>query len=280
MTNKTFFKIVFLSIISLFSSTSFAQVAGSVSMATGGTGRGTVDPTDSVLLNPAIVAQIPTKYFSFNYATDQMGLTISDNGRQALFPAAIAFNRTEVDHLKTQNMGVAVAYSPKPKFAIGLMASLVEYSFDNNPAIGDQKFRQTVGDLGATYAFSKNFAVGAVAYKVFSSKSDVDETLQRQRTLGFGTNYIYENFVRFRFDVESAPENKFNRLVYMGGVETFMNDWLVLRLGYQNNNVLSKNFTTAGLGFAGPQFGLHYAYLTNPADHDDDRHSVDLGIPF
>lgn len=279
MKKKSSFKFfLFLATIT-FSSLGFAGgPVGSVSTSTGGTGRGTVDPSDSVVLNPAIVAQIPTKYFNFNYSKDQMGLTISDNGREALFPAAVILNRVEVDDFQTQNIGVAVAYSPMPKLSFGLGASLVEYSFKNS--VNDQKFRQTVGDFGATYALSSAFAIGVVANKIFSSKSDLAENLQKQRTIGAGTNYTYQNFVRFRFDVESGPENKTDRLVYMSGIETFLNDWMIIRLGYQNNNVLSKNFTSAGLGFAGPQFALNYAYLNNPANSDDNRHSVDLGIPF
>lgn len=275
---KSISKLILLLAGFLFSDGAWAApYIGSVSLATGGTGRGTVEPTDSVLLNPAIVAQIPTKYFSFNYSKDRMGATISDNGREALFPAALAFNRTDQNHLLTQNLMLAVAYTPLARLSFGLAVSLVEYTVDI-PV--EEKFRQTTGDLGVTYAFSKIFAVGLVSSKAFSSKTDLNETLQKQRTLGFGTNYTYLNFVRFRFDVESAPDNKFDRMVYMGGLETFLNDWMILRFGYQNNNVLSKNFLSTGIGFAGPQFGFHYAYLTNPADHDDDRHSVDLGIPF
>ena len=66
----------------------------------------------------------------------------------------------------------------------------------------------------------------------------------------------------------------------MAGLETYLNDWMIIRLGYQNNNVLSKNFTTAGLGFSGPQFGFHYGYLTNVSNRNEDRHTVDLGVPF
>ena len=36
-----------------------------------------------------------------------------------------------------------------------------------------------------------------------------------------------------------APENKTDRLVYMLGLENYLNDWVVFRLGYQNNNVLA-----------------------------------------
>lgn len=279
MINKSILKFVFIFSTLIISNLALAvPYGGSVSMATGGTGRGTAEPTDSVLLNPAIVAQIPTKYFSFNYSKDQMGLIISDNGREALFPAALAFNRIELDHLQTQTIGLSLAYSPIPKLSFGLGVGLIEYSFDNSAT--EQKLRQTSGDFGMTYAFHKYLAIGIVAYKAFSSKSDLDSSLQKQKSIGAGMNYTYESFARFRFDVESGPDNKMNRMIYMSGLETYMNDWIVLRMGYQNNNVLSKNFITAGLGFAGPQFGLHYAYLSNPADSDDNRHSVDLGIPF
>ncbi|MFZ3231819.1 MAG: hypothetical protein WA160_16555 [Pseudobdellovibrio sp.] len=253
-------------------------LGGSVSMATGGAGRGTVETSDGVILNPAIVAQLPTKYISFNYSQEQTELSISDNGREALFPAALAFIRKEKDNLQTQDMALAVAYSPSKKLSFGLSAAMVEYNLETAGA--EVKYRQTVADLGMTYSFAKNFAFGIVSYKLASSKTDLSTVLQKQKTVGFGMNYTYQNFVRFRFDTESAPDNRTERLVYMGGIETFMNDWVVIRFGYQNNNVLSKNFTTAGLGFSGPQFGIHYAYLSNPADHDDDRHSVDLGIPF
>ena len=40
---------------------------GAVSTATGGTGRGAVEPVDGLLLNPAFLLDFPTKNFSFNY---------------------------------------------------------------------------------------------------------------------------------------------------------------------------------------------------------------------
>ena len=100
MNIKKYQKNVFIVLVILFVSkmTLAATVGGSVSMATGGTGRGTVEPTDGTLLNPAIVAQIPTKYMSFNYTKDHTQVAISDNGRDALFPAALSFVRNEKDN--------------------------------------------------------------------------------------------------------------------------------------------------------------------------------------
>ncbi len=255
-----------------------SPIIGSVSTATGGTGRGAIEPVDGTLLNPSSVAKIKTQFFSFNYSNEQMGVTIADNGKEALFPAALAFVRTDINNLKTQDMAVVVAYSVLPRLSLGTTVSLVEYV--TNLKNTEQKYRQTVSDIGASYALAKNISVGIVAYKILSTGSELEKTLQKQQLLGMGASYTFDNFVRFRFDIESAPENKVDRLTYMAGLETFLNDWMIIRLGYQNNNVLSKNFMTAGLGFSGPQFGLHYGYLTNVSNRDEDRHTVDLGVPF
>lgn len=264
----------------LFAVSAFATdlTSGSVSTATGGSGRGTTEPVDGVLLNPAMIGLLTSKYLSANYTNHQWGVTISDNGKEALFPAALSFIRSDVEGFKTQQISVGLSYVFKKMFAIGTTLSLLEY--DSQAINAGEKYRQTAADVGVMFSPSPEYGIGFVANKVASSKSDLAENLQIQQTLGLGAQYTYQNFIRFRFDIESAPKNKTDRVVYMGGIETYMNDWIILRFGYQNNNVVAKNYSTVGLGFAGPQFGLHYAYISNVADNQDIQHSIDLGIPF
>lgn len=273
-------KLFLTTAVLLFSISTFATpvTPGSVSTATGGAGRGTTEPIDGALLNPAMIGLMSSKILSATYTNQQWGITIADNGKEALFPAALSFVRSDVEGFKTQQVTVGLSYVFKKMFAVGANLSLLEYSSE---AINrDQKYRQTVGDLGVMFSPGNDFGIGLVANKVASSSIDLDENLQKQQTLGLGLHYTYQSFIRFRFDVESGPKNKTERLVYMGGVETYMNDWMILRFGYQNNNVVSKNYSTVGLGFAGPQFSLHYAYISNVANNQDDQHSIDLGIPF
>lgn len=275
MTKKT---IIFAALLFMSQTVLASAIIGSVSTATGGTGRGAIEPIDGVLLNPASVSKIKTQFFAFNYSNEQMAVTISDNGKDALFPAALAFVRTDVNNLKTQDMALVLATSILPQLSLGSTISLVEYSTTINTA--EKKYRQTVADIGASFTVAKNISLGIVGYKVFASTAELEKSQQKQQLFAVGGSYTFDNFVRFRFDVESAPENKVDRLTYMAGLETYMNEWMIVRLGYQNNNVVSKNFTTAGLGFSGPQFGLHYGYLTNVSNRDEDRHTVDLGVPF
>ncbi len=249
---------------------------GAASNSTGGAGRGTAEPTDSLYLNPAMVSQLSSKYFSFNYAKNNWGLSIADNGREVLFPAGLQYVRKETNTLDTQQISLLLSQGFWQNFSIGANISMLEY---NLLVPVDQKFKQTTGDIG--FAFITDvIGIGLVANKVFSTDTDLVDALEVQKTIGLGSNYTYMNFIRFRFDIESGPENKTDRLIFMGGTETFVNDWIIVRLGYQNNNVLGRNYISGGLGFTGPQFGLNYGYISNVADKADDKHSIDLGIPF
>lgn len=254
-------------------------MAGAVSTATGGTGRGAVEPIDGILLNPATISDLPTKTFSVNYSADEWAMVISDNGQDAYFPAALQFLKSTAPAIDRQQLGLSFATSRWKKIAIGGTVSMLEYT--NYLASGiEQKYRQTAFDFAATLAFSKIFGMGFVAKKALSSKINLQDSLQLQHTLGVGLSYTYLSFARIRFDVESAPDGKTDKLVYMIGIENYINDFVVFRLGYQNNNVVTKDFISAGLGFAGPQFGLHYAYTSNVGGNSEAKHLIDLGVPF
>jgi len=256
---------------------------GAVSTATGGTGRGAVEAIDGVLLNPATISDLPSKNFSYNYSQDHWALSVTDNGQEVYLPAALKFIKTKTATLDTQQMGLSLASRRWSKMAFGATASMLEYTHYLSGSLSsrtEKKLRQTSLDVAATLALATNLGLGFVASKVSSSPVDLAENLQIQKTLALGLSYTYQNFARLRFDIESAPDNKTDKLVYMLGLENYLNDWVIFRLGYQNNNVLSKNYFTAGVGFTGPQFGLHYAYISNNANKSEDQHLFDLGIPF
>lgn len=269
---------LFIAVSFVFLSESFA-VVGAVSTATGGTGRGAVEPIDGILLNPATVSDLPNKNFSFNYSTDQWALIVSDNGQDVYLPAALKFVKTQTSVIDTQQLGLSLASRRWKKIAFGISGSMMEYTnYLSNST--EQKYRQTTVDLAATYAAASNFGIGIVANKINSSKIDLDENLQVQKTMALGLSYTYQNFARLRFDVESAPDNKTAALNYMLGLENYINDWVVFRFGFQSNKVVLKDYITAGMGFSGPQFGIHYAYISNTADKSEDKHLIDLGVPF
>lgn len=252
---------------------------GAVSTATGGTGRGAVEPVDGVYLNPSIIADLPHKNFAVNFSADKWALSISDNGEDAYFPAAMHFVSQASETLSVQQLGLTFATPRFKKISLGLTASMIEYD-QHITSTGQLTFRQSTLDLGFSFAFNKNFGFGLVANRVVASKIQLAENLQLASTVSMGMSYTYRDFARLRFDIESGPKNSTDRLAYMAGIENYLSDWMVFRLGYKNDNVVSKNYITSGLGFAGPQFGLHYAFISNPANRTEDQHLIDLGIPF
>lgn len=273
--------LAFLSLLVLTNSKVFAALdaIGAVSTATGGTGRGAVEPVDGILLNPATISDLPHKNFSINYSVNHWALTVSDNGQEAFLPAAFKFVSTKDERYETQQLGLSFASWRKKKITVGGSVSMVEYT-DHLSAMTEQKYRQSTLDLAATYALAPTLGIGFVATKVGASKIELEEEAQVQQTMALGFGYTYQNFARLKFDVESAPKNKTDKLVYMIGLENYINDWIVFRIGYQNNNVVNKNYFSTGLGFAGPQFGLHYAYISSLSDKSEEKHLIDLGIPF
>ena len=270
--------ISFCAIFFIFSHQVSAAI-GAVSTATGGSGRGAVEPVDGVFLNPAMISDLSKKNFSFNYSAEQWGLAIVDNGADSYFPAALTLVRTDTSALDTQQVGLSIASARWQRISLGVTASMYEYV---NLGAGniEQKYRQGVFDAGLTFAITPNFGFGIVGKKINSSKIDLAENLQAQKTTAAGISYTYQKFARVRLDVETAPDNKTDRLVYMAGLENYVNDWLVFRIGYQNNNVIDKDYITAGAGFSGPQFGLHYAFISNTSTKAEDKHLVDLTVPF
>ena len=274
---RIFFINVFLTAF-LFSNITHATI-GAVSTATGGSGLAAVEPVDGLLKNPAFIRDLLNRNFAFNYSPDQWALTVSDNAPDSLFPAALQIINTRQTILNTQKLGLTFAAPRLKTLVVGATAAMISY--DHNPNLStSEKFHQGVVDVGATLAITRDIGVGFVANKVGSTKIDLAENLQLQKSMAMGLSYTYANFIRLRFDAESGPDNVTDRLIYMFGMENFINDWVVVRFGYQNNNVVSKNYASTGLGFVGPQFGLHYAYISDVNSGRDQKHLIDLAIPF
>jgi hypothetical protein len=272
------FKFIFL--LFCFSIKTNASEIGAVSTATGGGGIGAVEPVDGILKNPAFLRDLPNRGFSFNYAPDVWAISISDNSEESLFPAGLQMTSEKYsDQLRSQKLGLNFSPPRFGSFTLGATASLVSY--DYQPSIMQtEQLQQSVLDVGLTFALSRDFGLGIVANRIASSKVKLDENLQLRKYAAFGMSYTYENFIRLRLDVESAADFKTNKLVYIAGMENYMNEWIILRLGYRNDNVVLKDYLSAGLGFSGPQFGLHYAYIADVVDSGSTKHLIDLAIPF
>jgi len=263
--------------ISIFNSQAQAlQPTGAVAAATAETGVGSLEDVDGVYLNPASIAFFSKKSFAVSYSNQHLNAQITDNGAEAFFPAALMYMSSDRGGLQTKSLHLAVAYQVFKNLALGIDGAYREL----RPTSQDQKFRQTILSAGIFYHVHKSVQLGFVSKNKPLNDTDLADSIDQGSTLAFGASYIYDDFAKFKFDVESNENQKIDRLIYKFGLETYINDWIVTRIGYQNDNVYSLNYLTAGMGFAGPQFGLHYAYQAEANKKTDPLHTVDLNIPF
>lgn len=253
---------------------------GAVSSATGGAGTGLVDLTESAFFNPATIPVYQRKQMAFSYSVNRFSVSLTDNGKEALFPASIAYEQTSNDLYKTKSYHLMSGYAYQTKklgiFSIGTDLSLNEFKWLNL----DTKYKLNKVSIGGFWQLDTSFSAGLTYKNKTLNDTELPDQIDQANSLNFGLAYIYQGFAQFRFDVEKIENQNTEALIYKIGLETFLNDWIITRFGYRNDNIHSMNFTTAGLGFAGPQFGLHYAYEVESKNTVDPLHVVDLSVPF
>ncbi len=265
-------KISFFLLIHLIASTAFAQVYNSsVSSATGGTGRAAVEASDGAFLNPSTLVHLKGSFLYASAAEDEFAITLTDNSAASVMPAAIGFVQKKSDltggEMTFQDITLSLAEFAKDRWSMGLTGHY--YSF----SVPGDSYRQINGDLGLMFTPKAHIGLGLVVYNVFGENKDIPEAFRPKTTVGAGFNYIYLTTIRFRLDATSDS-------IFMGGLESYLNDFVIVRVGYQADTDDDRQLGTAGIAFKGPRFAINYAYQGNPQNSGDYRHSVDLEIPF
>ncbi len=268
---KAALKIMIRLIPVVWSLQSQAQVyGGSVSAATGGTGRAAVVAGDSVFLNPATLPYLRGYYFYTMLGTKEMAVGLSDNTPESPIPAALSYYRADL----LQDFKLSLADFIIRKWTVGVSAHYYQVSQAEKPLININ------GDLAFAYAPKPNYGFGAIFYNLVGESKNFPEAYKTYPRIGLGTNYIYHEFFRMRFDLLSAQNNDFRVPTVMLGLENYLSRWMLLRFGYRDENAVDKEYATLGFGFDLPRFKLNYAYEGDTKESANSRHSIDLAVPF
>ncbi|WP_413612808.1 hypothetical protein [Bdellovibrio sp. HCB-110] len=262
---------VFLFVYLIVNAASAQVYNSSISAATGGTGRAAVESGDASFLNPSTLVHLKGHYFFSSFAEDEFAITLSDNSPDSFLPAALGYVNKKSDvaqgDLEFSDINLSLAEFFMDKWALGVTGHYYEFKLPNS------SYRQVNGDLGLIYTPKSHIGWALVVYNIMGENKDIPEAIRPKTTVAGGFNYIYKAMVRFRVDATSES-------VYMAGLETYLNQFIITRFGYSNDTDDQRELITAGVGFKGPRFALNYAYQGNPQNSGDYRHSVDLEIPF
>ena len=259
-------------------------------MGAGGAGLASAEVSESVFLNPASLAHAPSFSSGWFYKdgfvkgenhTTDYGATFVDNSKDVFVPGAFSYikrNRNfeglaPADETYWQ---VAVGKFMHDQFSMGLTLYYLAIETDG------KKYTRLNGDLGFMWNPSPNFGWGVVIYNLRKPDLETPDYLNYKPFAAIGLNFILTELVRVRMDIgQQLIDNPLGRHVIKAGLETFINRFVVLRLGGQFDRLVGTDETTLGLSFLGPRFSLDYAINYRQSDvSKGPLHSVDLRIPF
>ncbi len=250
---------------------------GSVSTSLGGAGVGAINSIDGVLNNPSSIALFSQKTASIFLSYRAERIYMSDNGAEALFPAALGYSQQEIDFLKQKKYQVVIAQRLSKKLAVG-----VDVTYKDTTDLKRQSGEyQTVLGISVSSQLLNWLNLGLSYSELPLNDTDLISFYDKNPILKAGLETQFENFVLLRFEVEQQKTiDEDSRLIYKSGLELYLNEWMAFRLGYQNNNVLHQNYLTSGLGFGGSQYGFHYSFVKEAEKQKESYHSIDLALPF
>lgn len=279
-------KLIFFSLF--FTSFAFADIhEGAISTATAGTGRASVDPSESPFLNPATMAFLRGYFFTSGISgatqadssnSQDVAISITDSLPDTIVPTSINYVQSGTEDSNKQTwdskiFGLSFGGMVYKRFAFGLSGHQRQDQFQL------QSYQQNNLSMGVVFAPTETLGFAVVSDNFLGAPTNIPEVFKLNPTTTFAMNYNYRSFVRWKVDVSTGSNNSFAKPTIAGGVESFMNRWIVIRAGIAKNAEKDANIYAGGIGFSGPKFGIHYGYLSSPEDQSLTRHSVDLAIP-
>lgn len=290
----------------ILSEQSIASV-GSVSAATGNAGVAAVEAGESSMMNPATLGYIKGYYFGTTYGTQiipmfegkKFSVSLTDALKDTVVPTSINYEQVKWT-ANSADSDSALGGGSNNSQAAGFQglnewnSKLVQLAFGNqinsyfsfglginfqNDNIQDVNYNQTNLSLGGMLAVNKNLGFAVVFQNLFSADKKIPEMARLPQRTILGGTFHYKKLVRFKLDASSDHANAWNKPVIMGGVENYLNKWMIFRVGALRDNELAAYAWSAGVGFVLPKFAIQYAYQNSTENSQLQRHSVDLAVP-
>jgi hypothetical protein len=272
-----------------FSGPLFAIYTGSVSAGTGNSGVAAVEPGEAPFSNPAALAYLQGYFFTAAYTgagdwDSSYALSLTDRMKETVIPMSLGYVKSgqtavtdQFENLKTQILRLSIGEFVRKSWSVG--GGLTYRNHQWMEAAVDQEKSETDFSLAVMWTPKEDFGVALVVDNLVGSREDTPQALRNPAKSTLAAAWNYQKFIRAKFDLVSGPNQTWAEPTYRAGLEYYMNQWTIGRLGHERDEFLNQSRWTAGLGFILPRFGIHYAYQSRLESEDSARHSVDLLIP-
>lgn len=260
---------------------------GAISSSTAESGRASAEPSDAPYMNPASLSFLRGYYFTTGYSASanspgsqgrEFSLALIDNMPDTVVPTSLAFTQSKENFASEEVVGSDLQLGVGNYIGKSWAGGLGVRYRDNR--VPHDRFTQTNVSLSTLYLPTPEWGFAAILDNVLGANGSVPEDVRLRPETSVGTSYIYKRLVRTRLDLISASNNSWDQPTVAGGLEMFMNKWVILRIGAQRNQELQATAYAAGVGFVGPNFGIHYAYFKSPDQESLTRHALDLAVPI
>jgi hypothetical protein len=265
--------------------------AGPISTALGGAGRAATEAEEGVFYNPAVLAHAKEFSTALYYGDGQQGeglgqtdlaLSFVDNTEGVFLPGSLSYVRRRktfsgLPSVNEEYWQAALGTFGTRHLSVGLAVHF--RSVDQQGAVDFSYWNATLGTL---WAPSPNWGLAVVAHNL-SAKEKATRAgyLEDLPEVGVGAVLLFERILKTRFDlVRALEENPDSKMRVSIGAETYPNEILALRLGFEKDDRLDQQFASVGFGFLGPRLKIDYALRKNTESGGGAMHSVDFRLPF
>lgn len=257
--------------------------------ALGGAGAAARGGSINMLANPATVALMTTVEANAQYRNGDLsdgrtesfyGLSIADNTEDVVIAGGVTYLRgtKKFDSLESQDQywNVSLGKVLGRRFALGGSVLFLDSQVE-----GGDSYKQYSGTLGGLLILSEEFTFGAVFDSFANPASEVPLPIRLTPTGRVGLRWTPKDFLSVRLDVSRREhENPDREGAVHFGMESFVNQFTIIRLGGRVDDFHKQNYFTAGWGFNGPRLKLNYSLEKPLKESNGAMHSVDMLISF
>ncbi len=266
------------------------QFPGPISMSMGGAGAAGFWAPESALVNPAAISLTTPMDVGLMYQDGSvqrgvhktgLGLLISDNSEDVLFPGAIYYAKGS---RKFHNQGaqeqlwsvILGKFYWEKKLSLGLRLTYL-----TSEVAGDRQYKQLTPGFGAILQMTETFSLGLALENLTGSDKKVPQAFRLNPETRIGVRYKPMELFSLLLDISrQEADNPDKEGVIHLGLESHTNAFTLLRLGGQWDNRIKQNFFTFGAGFDGPRLKVNYSLQKALKGTDGALHGVDFRVSF
>ncbi len=263
---------------------------GPVWDASGGAGRAGLQGMESAFANPALVPLVKSSEMSAYYRDgyigprqhrNTMGVGVIDAEKEVYFPGAAHYLRIrDGGRSPTAAEGelwhLAVGKNISDRLAAGISGYRLQYDVE-----GDKEYTQWNYSLGALVLIQENLGLAYVLDNLAKPGSGVPRGLREDMKQGVGVYGSVADLLKIRADISRHERfNPDHKMVYAIGFESMTSQWVLIRAGFNRDELADTRIWSAGFAFNGPRLKVDYSIQKNVKGTGGAVHSVDLRVPF